>query len=258
MAGQTYPEFSGKVAYITGGARGIGRATALAFAANGAQVAVVDIDDDNNAETVRQIRAAGGEAIAIHGDVTREEDVKASLTKTVEELGGIDIAVNNAGVEQFETGPTAEISVEHWDHVFATNVRSMFFGIRNQVPLLAQRGGGSIVNISSGAGVIGIEGQAAYAAAKHAVVGLTRSAGLDYGKEGIRVNAVAPGIIDTPMRQRVFGEGQEGWDAAAEAEPIGRPGRPEEIASAILWLSSANAGFMVGHVLVMDGGQTVE
>jgi NAD(P)-dependent dehydrogenase (short-subunit alcohol dehydrogenase family) len=250
-------EFTDKAVYITGAATGIGRATAVAFADAGAQVAIADIDAEGAEETRRLIEQRGGRAISVHVDVTDESAVIEALRTVEEAFGGLDIAVNNAGAEQPDQ-PTAEVSTDMWDHIIDTNLRSAFLAIRHQVPMLQRRGGGVIVNVSSGAGVIGIKNQAAYSAAKHGLIGLTRSVALDYANTGIRVNVVAPGIIETSMMGRVFGEGEEGRENASAAEPIGRPGRPEEIASAVLWMSSEKAAFLIGHALVMDGGQTIQ
>jgi NAD(P)-dependent dehydrogenase (short-subunit alcohol dehydrogenase family) len=248
-------DFTGKNIYISGAANGIGRATALAFARAGASLTLVDQDADGNAETARQVAAAGAQVLDLPGDVSDEAHVQQALTRTVEEFGSLDIAFNNAGVEQ-DMGPLDELDPAQWDRIIDVNVRSLFLAMRHQVPLMKATGGGAIVNTSSGAGVKAFPGQAAYVAAKHAVVGLTRAAALDFAGQGIRINAVAPGIIDTPMRERVFGAGDEGYRNAAQQEPIGRLGVPEEIASAVLWLSSPGAAFTIGHTLVVDGGQT--
>lgn len=250
-------EFDGKVVYITGAAGGIGTATALAFAERGARVALVDLDEDKLQDAADTVRAAGADVLSIVADVTDADQVRDALDRVVAEFGGIDIAFNNAGKEQQNT-PTGELDVDTWDQLISLNLRSTFLSIRYEVPILQQRGGGVIVNTTSGAGVIGIKGQAAYAAAKHAVIGLTRSVALDYADSGIRVNAVAPGVIDTDMRVRTFGGGEDGKEAATAQEPIGRLGRAEEIASAVVWLSSADAAFTIGHTLVMDGGQTIQ
>ena len=256
MAHNQNGKLAGKVAFVTGAANGIGRAAALAFAREGASVVATDISDQGNRETARMVEALGGRAIAIRCDVTKADDVKAALDKTVEAFGRLDIAFNNAGSEQPVTA-TADLSEEEWDRVVSINLRSVFLCMKHQIPLMLKHGGGSIVNTSSGAGVKGFAGQAAYSAAKHGVIGLTKAAALDYAKSGIRVNAVCPGIIDTPMMQR-FTEGTpEGRERVISQEPVGRMGTPEEIAEAVLWLCSDTAGFVIGHALVIDGGQTV-
>lgn len=256
MTTTTAGEFAGKVAYITGAGSGIGRATAIAFANAGARVALVDIDEPGITETTRLIHADGGHALPIHADLSDEPGITTALERTVNEFGTLDIAFNNAGINQ-TSAPTADIPIQEWDRVIGINLRAVFLSLRHQIPLMLTHGGGAIVNTASGAGIKGFAAGAAYGAAKHGLVGLTKVAALDYADQGIRINAIAPGIIDTPMRERVFGTGQDGYDTAATQEPIGRLGRPEEIASAVLWLCSANAAFMIGHTLVIDGGQTV-
>src|SRR5436305_8411182 len=246
--------FAGKVAFVTGAGSGIGRATALAFAREGASVVVADASAQENQETARMIEEAGGRALAVTCDVRQAEDVKRALDRTIETFGRLDVAFNNAGVEQ---GPaaTAELTEEEWDRIVDTDLRGVFLCMKHEIPLLLKQGGGAIVNTSSGAGVKGFKGQAAYAAAKHGVVGLTRCAALDYAAQNVRVNAVCPGIIDTPMMDRFTGGTPEGRAKVIAEEPVGRMGKPEEIAAAVVWLCSDAAAFVIAHALVIDGGQ---
>ncbi len=250
--------FAGKVAFVTGAANGIGRATALAFAREGAGVVVADVSEPGNQETARLIEKLGARAVAVRCDVARADDVKAALNKTVEAFGRLDFAFNNAGVEQKKLAPTAELDEEEWDRIIDIDLRGVFLCMKHEIPLMLKQGGGAIVNTSSGAGVIGIKGNPAYTAAKHGVIGLTRSAALDYAAQNIRVDAVCPGYIDTPMMGRFTGGTPEGRAKLIAEEPVGRMGKPEEIASAVLWLCSDTAAFVVGHALVIDGGQTVQ
>ncbi len=247
---------AGKVAFVTGAANGIGRAAALAFAREGAGVVVADVSERGNRETARLVEEAGGRALAVRCDVSRAEDVKAALDRTIEVFGRLDYAFNNAGVEQ-PVAPVADITEEEWDRIVSVDLRGVFLCMKHEIPLMLRHGGSAIVNTSSGAGVKGFAGQAAYCAAKHGVVGLTRAAALDYAKANIRVNAVCPGIIETPMMDRFSGGTPEGRERVIAQEPVGRMGKPEEIAAAVLWLCSDAAAFMVGHAMVMDGGQTV-
>lgn len=246
-------EFHGKTVFVTGAANGIGRATALAFAKAGASVALADIDAAGSEVTAGLIREASGKALLVSCDVTVEADVEAALDETVRTFGGLDVAFNNAGVFP-SPAPVAEISEKEWRRMLDVNVLGMHLCMRHEIPIMLARAGGIIVNTASGAGIVGLKGAAAYSASKHAVVGLTRSAALDYAAQGIRINAVCPGIVDTRMLDGITGGTAEGRAALAEREPIGRLGQPEEIASAVLWLSSRDAGFMIGHALAVDGG----
>jgi NAD(P)-dependent dehydrogenase (short-subunit alcohol dehydrogenase family) len=250
-------DLTGKVAFVTGAGSGIGRTTALAFASRGADVVVADINQPANQETARLIEELGvGRALAVPCDVTRSEDVQAALEQTVERFGHLDYAFNNAGAEQ-EPKPTAEMTEEEWDRIITINLRSVFLCLKYEIPLMLQHGGGAIVNTSSGAGVKVFGRGAAYAAAKHGVVGLTKDAALDYAGVNIRINAICPGIIDTEMMDRFTGGTPAGRDRVIAQEPIGRMGRPDEIAAAVVWLCSDAASFVTGHALVADGGQTL-
>jgi NAD(P)-dependent dehydrogenase (short-subunit alcohol dehydrogenase family) len=260
MAANQNESYAGRVAFVTGAGGGIGRAAALAFAHEGASVVVADVAEQDNRETARMIEESGGRALAVGCDVMRSEDVRAALDQTIETFGRLDVAFNNAGVEQ-EPKAAAELTEEEWDRIVAIDLRGVFLCMKYEIPLMLEQGGGAITNCSSGAGVRGFEGQAAYVAAKHGVVGLSKAAALAYAASNIRINAVCPGIIDTPMRDRFGGGTPEGKErelaSAAAAQPIGRAGKSEEIAAAVVWLCSDAASFATGHAMVVDGGQTV-
>jgi NAD(P)-dependent dehydrogenase (short-subunit alcohol dehydrogenase family) len=249
-------EFLEKVAFVTGAGSGIGRAAALAFARQGASVTVADISELGGQEAARLIQLDGGRALAVKCDVTRGEDVKAALDKTIHAFGRLDFAFNNAGVEQRNVA-TADLEESEWERIVNVNLRGVFLCMKYEIPLMLKQGSGAIVNTSSGAGVIGIKGGAVYAATKHGVIGLTKSAALDYAAQNIRINVVAPGYIATPMMDRFTGGTADGWAQVVSEEPIGRAGKPEEIADAVIFLCSDAASFVVGHTLVVDGGQTV-
>jgi NAD(P)-dependent dehydrogenase (short-subunit alcohol dehydrogenase family) len=258
MAANQTGRYAGKVAFITGAASGIGRAAALAFARGGASVVAADLSEEGNRETVRLIEQQGGRALAVRCDVTQSQDVKTALAKVVEAFGRLDFAFNNAGIEPRNPAATADYDEAEWNRIFDTNLRGMFFCMKHEIPLILESGGGAIVNTSSGAGVIGIKGSPAYTAAKHGVIGLTKAAALDYAAQNIRINAVCPGYIDTPMMGRFTGGTPEGRAKVIAEEPVGRMGTPEEIAAAVIWLCSDDAAFMIGHAMVIDGGQTIQ
>ena len=246
-------DMAGKVALVTGGSSGIGRATALAFARDDAKVAVADLNIVGGQETVSLITKAGGEACFIEADMGEAASVAVMVEKTVETYGRLDYAHNNAGIEGV-LKRTAEQAEEDWAPVIQINLTGVWLCMKYEIPHMLQQGGGAIVNTASGAGLIGVKRMAAYVASKHGVVGLTKTAALEYAKSGIRINAVCPGVIKTAMVDRVSGNRPDILDKMIAAEPIGRSGQPEEIAEAVVWLCSDAASFVTGHAMAVDGG----
>ena len=217
---------------------------------------VADVSETKNHDTARMIQELGGHARAVTCDVSRSDDVQRALNATIDAFGRLDFAFNNAGIE-YAIKPAADVTEEEWDRIIAIDLRGVFLCMKHEIPLMLKHGGGAIVNTSSGAGIKGFKGGAAYVAAKHGVVGLTKAAALDYARSNIRINAVCPGIIDTPMMDRFSGGTAQGRQAVIEQEPVGRMGTPEEIAATVMWLCSDAASFVVGSAIVVDGGQTV-
>lgn len=249
-------DFDGKVAFITGGGSGLGRTTALAFTRGGASVAVAGLGREELEETVRLIKQEGGRGVAIACDVTKNDEVRAAVGRTIEAFGRLDFAFNNAGVEQ-PTKPLVDVTEDEWDRLLDINLRGVFLCMKYELPQMLKQGGGVIVNTGSGASVMGIAGQTAYCAAKFGLIGLTKAAALDYASSNIRVNAVCPGYVDTPMMQRFTGGTPEGRQNVIDNVPAGRPATPEEIAGTVVWLCSDAAAYVIGHAMVIDGGQTV-
>ena len=244
--------FDDKVAIVTGASGGIGRASALAFAASGASVVVSDLQDDKGQETVALIKEQGGKAVFQHCDVADEGQVKDLVEAALKEFGRLDFAHNNAGVNRPDSN---QWDSKDWALSINVNLTSVMYCMREEIAAMLQSGGGAIVNTSSVNGLIGNPSQPGYTASKHGVVGLTRSAALRYAKEGVRVNAVCPGVVDTPMVEAVAKVPQY-REAIEKMTPMGRMATPEEIASGVLWLCSDQSSFVTGHPLVIDGGAT--
>jgi NAD(P)-dependent dehydrogenase (short-subunit alcohol dehydrogenase family) len=247
--------FKNKVALVTGGASGIGRATALAFAKKGAKVAVVDWKE--NDEMVDLIKELGSEAIFIKCDVSKTDDVKAMVAQTITAFGRLDYAFNNAGIEG-ASAPTQDCSEENWDKTIGVNLKGVWLCMKYEIPEILKQGKGAIVNCASVAGLVGFAGLPAYVASKHGIVGLTKTTALECATQGIRVNVVCPGVIQTPMIDRLTGKTKEGIERFKGFEPIGRFGLPEEIANAVIWMCSDEASFVTGHVMAVDGGFTAQ
>ncbi len=242
-----------KIVLVTGGGSGIGKATALTFAKNGALVVVVDVNVSRGEETAHEVIKSGSEAVFFRADVGNSEQVKAIIDKTFATYGRLDCACNNAGISGVQAR-TADCTEENWDRIIRVNLRGVWLCMKYEIPKMLEQGRGAIVNTSSVAGLVGLEGWSAYVASKHGVLGLTKSAALEYAKAGIRINAVCPSIINTPMAE-CFTGGHPRVEAHILAQqPLSRMGTPEEVAEAVVWLCSDAASFVTGHALAVDGG----
>ena len=248
----------GKVALVTGGGSGIGRATSLAYARDGAKVVIVDLNAEGGEETVLMVKEAGGEAALISADVSKASDAQMMVDRAVEVYGRLDCAFNNAGVSGRERYLTADYPDDEWDRVIGINLKGVWLCMKAEIPQMLKQGGGASVNTASVAGLVGIRGTAAYIASKHGVIGLTKAAALEYAESGIRINAVCPGYIHTPLTQPLFDRLEGFEDQAVARHPIGRLGEPHEIAEAVVWLSSDAASFVTGHAMTVDGGYVAQ
>jgi NAD(P)-dependent dehydrogenase (short-subunit alcohol dehydrogenase family) len=243
----------GKVILVTGGGSGIGRATSLILAKQGAKVMIADYVPEGAERTVKMIKDAGGEASCIAADVSFPKQVEMMVNKTVETYGRLDGAFNNAGIEG-KIVNTADTSEEIFDRIIAINLKGVWLCMKYEIPQLLKNGGGAIVNTASAAGLVGVEGLCGYNASKHGVVGLTKNAALEYAQKNIRVNCVCPGLINTPMVARMIDSGGMNEQDFVAGEPIGRMGKPEEIGEGVAWLLSDAASFVTGHPMAVDGG----
>jgi NAD(P)-dependent dehydrogenase (short-subunit alcohol dehydrogenase family) len=245
-------EFDGKVALVTGASSGIGRSTAILYAKYGAHVVVSDVDAHGGEETVEMISQAEGKAIFVRTDVSKFDECQSLVQQTMDRFGRLDFACNNAGIGG-ESNPVAEMSEEGWNRVISINLSGVFYCMHHEIKAMLQNGGGSIVNMASILGQVGFAGSSAYVSAKHGILGLTRTAALEYSKAGVRVNTVGPAFIATPMIQGITADPNVEKMLVA-AHPIGRLGKPEEVAELVIWLSSDKASFVSGGYYPVDGG----
>jgi NAD(P)-dependent dehydrogenase (short-subunit alcohol dehydrogenase family) len=246
-------QFNGKVAFVTGASNGIGRETALAFARSGAKVVACDVDPKGGESLLMEFKKLNAEGIFLACDVSKAKDVSEAIQKTLDRFQRLDFAFNNAGIEG-QPGSTMDCTEENFDRTIAINLKGVWLCMKAQIPQMLKQGGGAIVNCSSIAGLVGFTGVPAYTASKHGVIGLTKTAALEFAKQNIRVNAVCPGVIQTPMIDRfTHGEAQI-REQLVKGEPVGRVGTPDEIAQAVLWLCSEASSFVTGDAMVVDGG----
>ncbi len=249
----------GRISLVTGAGSGIGRATSLIMSREGATVVVSDINADGGEETLSAIKEAGGDGIFVHADVSRPDDVASLVGQVVSTYGRLDCAYNNAGIEGQMTSRIHDYPEDVWDRLIDINVKGVWLCLKHELAQMMQQGGGAIVNTASGAGLVGSRNMSAYVASKHAVVGLTKAAALEYARDGIRVNAVCPGIIDTPMMSRLIGGRGTEYEATIPVrQPIGRLGTPEEIAESVTWLCSDAASLVTGLAMAVDGEYTAQ
>ena len=248
----------GKVALVTGGGSGIGKASALALAKEGARVVVADVDDNSGQLTVDEIVSASGQAIYVRADVSQSGDVEEMIARTIEVYGQLDCAFNNAGIEGTVGVPVADYAEDEWDKLININLKGVWLCMKYELAHMSKQGGGTIVNTASVAGLVGGTFGSAYYASKHGVVGLTKAAAVEYGKSGIRVNAVCPGVIRTEMADRVICDDPDLESAVVSQHPMGRLGQAEEVAEAVVWLCSDAASFITGQALAVDGGYVAQ
>ena len=251
-------DLTGKVALVTGGGSGIGRATVLTFARQGARVVVADISLEGGNETVRMVEEAGDEAIFVEADVSKADEVELLVRRTVQTYSRLDCAHNNAAASKGLNVPTHEVAEEEWDRIIGMDLKSIFLSMKYEIPQMLEQGGGAIVNTASINGLVAGINDSAYSAGKHAVVGLTRTAAVEYAERGIRVNCVCPGWIDTPRTARLKTMGGETTTEGIESYPMKREGTPFEIAEAVVWLCSDAASYVTGHTMAVDGGYVAQ